>query len=281
MRKALLAIAAVIMTGAALGAGIPAASAAGGLLSTTIRSVPPSVKNPLNRHAGRLSSTATAVPGVTSNSVPVSGHICRGHIGGGCWWETAVQFWYDMKHGRLVRADLASVYREYHGKFEDGWTDDNAWWGITWQLAYQSYGVSKYHALAMSLWKWDTTKGWDRACGGSTLQHSGGTEDDISRAALGVLSSSLGKSGSASRAAAWIFKYMQGSKRNKPAAEALKRGTCTAYGTAQLGGQTESWKIEQLTGGSGQPGTKAQTKREYPDSGYKGVFNLLYRQYIG
>jgi hypothetical protein len=266
MRRVLHAIAAVIMTGAALGAVIPAASAA---------------KDPLNQHAGQLSSAATAVPGVTSNSVPVSGHICGGHIGGGCWWETAVQFWYDMKHGRHVRADLASVYREYHGKFEDGWTDDNAWWGITWQLAYQSYGVSKYHALALSLWKWDTTKGWDKACGGSTLQHPGGTENDISRAALGVLSSSLGRSGSASRAAAWIFKYMQGSRRNRPAAEGLKRGTCTAYGTAQLGGQTESWKIEQLTGGSGQPGTKAKAKREYPDSGYKGVFNLLYRQYIG
>jgi hypothetical protein len=286
MRKVLYTIAAVAMTGAALGAGIPVASAAAGRASATITPVPPSFKGPLNRHVGQVSSTATAVPGVTSNTVPVSGHICGGHVGGDCWWETAVQFWYDMKHGRHVRADLAKVYTEYHGKFEDGWTDDNAWWGITWQLAYQNYGVSKYHTLAMSLWTWDTTKGWDTKCGGSTLQHSGGTEDDISRAALGVLASSLGKSGSASSAAAWIFKYMQASNSNKPAAEGLNRkdlkhGKCVAYGTAQLGGQTESWKIEQLTGGSGQPGTKAQAKQEYPDSKYHRVFNLLYRQYIG
>jgi len=74
---------------------------------------------------------------------------------------------------------------------------------------------------------------------------------------------------------------MQGSKVGKAAAEGLNRHTCTASGTAQLGGQTESWKVEQLTGGSGQTGTKASARARYPDSGYAGQFNLLYRQYIG
>jgi hypothetical protein len=281
MRKVRYAMAAVIATSAVLAAGMPAASAAAARSSTANTSVPASFKDPLNRHSGQLLATATAVSGATSRTVPVSGYICGGKVGGGCWWETAIQFWYDMKHGRHVRTDLADVYNEYNGKFEDGWTDDNAWWGITWQLADQEYHVSKYHTLAEGLWKWDSTTGWDGKCGGSTLQHSGGTEDDISRAAFGVLASSLGKSGSASRAAAWIFKYMQGSKRNNPAAEGLKRGTCTAYGTAQLGGQTESWKIEQLAGGSGQPGTKARAKREHRFKGYHGIFMLLYRQYLG
>lgn len=289
MRKFLCAIAAVITTGAALGAGLPAASAAAGRPGATIRSIPPSFKDPLNQHAGERSPTATAVPGVTSNTVPVSGDICGGKVGGGCWWETAVQFWYDMKQGHNMRKDLASVYKEYNGNFVDKWTDDNAWWGITWQLAYQKYGISNYHTLAVRLYTWDTTKkeGWDPKCGGSTLQHPGGTEDDISRAALGVLASSLGKTGEASSSAAWIFKYMQGSNPNKPAAEGLNRKDldmshpkCVANGTAELGGQTESWKIEQLTGTSGQSGTRARARREYPYSKYNGIFNLLYLQYI-
>jgi len=284
MRKLLYAITAVIMACAGLGAAIPAASATAGHPSISITSVPPSFKDPLNLHAGQpggpLSSIPTAVPGAKSNTVPVSGDICDGKTGGNCWWETAVQFWYDMKQGDNEKSKLASVYSEYGGNFEDGWTDDNAWWGITWELAYQEYGVSSYNTLAKSLWTWDTTTGWDPKCGGSTLQHSGGSEDDISRAALGVLASSIGNSGSAHRAAAWIFKYMQGSKKDHAAAEGLKRGTCTASGTAQLGGQTESWKVEQLTGGSGQPGTKASATAQYPDSEYHGQFNLLYKQYI-
>ena len=264
MRKVLYAISAMIMAGATLGAAIPAASAAAA--------------------AGHTGATITsAVPGITPATVPVSGHICGGKVGGGCWWETAVQFWYDMKNGHNEKTNLARVYHEYGGKFEDGWTDDNAWWGITWQLASQKYSVAKYHTLAESLWTWDTTlhKGWDPKCGGSTLQHPGGTEDDISRAALGVLASSLGHSASAARAAAWIFKYMQGSNKNNPAAEGLKRGTCTASGVAQLGGQTESWKVEQLTGGAGQPGTRKKAVQERSFNGYNGIFKLLFQQYIG
>jgi len=287
MRKLVYATTAVIMACTGLGAAIPAALAAAGHPSITITSVPPSLKDPLNLHAGQpggaLSSIPTAVPGVKSNTVPVSGDICDGKTGGNCWWETAVQFWYDMKQGDNEKSNLASVYSEYGGNFEDGWTDDNAWWGITWELAYQEYGVSSYNTLAKSLWTWDTTpgEGWDTACGGSTLQHSGGSEDDISRAALGVLASSIGNSGSASRAAAWIFQYMQGSTEDNAAAEGLNPGTCTAASTAELGGQTESWKVEQLTGGSGQTGTRASATAQYPDSDYNGVFNLLYQQYIG
>jgi hypothetical protein len=74
---------------------------------------------------------------------------------------------------------------------------------------------------------------------------------------------------------------MQGSNADNPAAEGLNPGTCTATGTAQLGGQTESWKVEQLTGGSGQTGTRASATAQYPDPDYNGVFNLLYQQYIG
>jgi hypothetical protein len=268
MRKALYAIAAVIMAGAAaLGAGIPAASAAAVHPSTSI----------------------APVADVTPSIVPISGHICDGKVGGGCWWETAIQFWYDMKQGQNVRADLAKVYKEYNGNFRDNWTDDNAWWGITWQLAYQKYGVAKYHAVALSLWTWDTTpkEGWDKHCGGSTLQHPGGTEDDISRAALGVLSSALGKKAAAASAAAWIFKYMQGSNRHNAAAEGLKKCPktgkcpCIASATAELGGQTESWKIEQLTNGPGQAGTEAKARHEHPFKKYNGIFNLLFKQYIG
>lgn len=266
MRKLLYAIPAVIMACAGLGAATPDASAA------------------LNLHAGQLSSIPTGVPGVTSDTVPVSNHICGGKKKDNCWWETAVQFWYDMKQGHNERKHLAAVYKEYGGNFVDSWTDDNAWWGITWELAYRKYHISSYNTLARSLWTWDTTKGWDPKCGGSTLQHPGGTEDDISRAALGVLASSIGNSGSAHRAAAWIFKYMQGSNKDHPAAEGLKRnkkGACIASGTAQLGGQTESWKVEQLTGGPGQAGTRASATAQYPDPGYKGQFNLLYKVYIG
>ena len=287
MRKLLYAITAVIMACAGLGAAIPAASAAAVHPSITITSVQPSFKDPHNLHAGQpggpLSSIPTAILGAKPNTVPVSGYICGGQIGGNCWWETAVQFWYDMKQGDNEGPNLASVYTEYGGNFEDGWTDDNAWWGITWQLAYQEYHVSSYNTLAVSLWTWDTTpgEGWDTACGGSTLQHPGGSEDDISRAALGVLASAIGNSGSAHRAAAWIFQYMQGSNENQPAAEGLNPGTCNAVGTAQLGGQTESWKVEQLTGGSGQTGTKASATAQYPDPDYSGQFNLLYEQYIG
>lgn len=286
MRKLLYATTAVIIACAGLGAAIPAASATAGHPSITITSVPPSFKDPLNLHAGQpggsLSSTPTAVPGVKADDVSVSGDICKGAVGGGCWWESAIQFWYDMKQGINEQSNLAGVWTEYNGNFEDGWTDDNAWWGITWELAYQLYGVSEYDTLAKNLWGWDTTSGggWDTACGGSTIQHAGGAEDDISRAALGVLASSIGNSGSASRAAAWIFQYMQGSNASNPAAEGLNPGTCTATGTAELGGQTESWKIEQLTGGSGQAGTKAQATVEYKDPEYNGVFNLLYQQYI-
>lgn len=287
MRKLPYAITAVIMTCAGLGAAIPAASAAAGHPGIAITSVPPSFKDPLNLHAGQpggpLSSIPAAVPGVRSNTVPVSGDICGGKTGGNCWWETAIQFWYDMKHGTTEESNLAKVYKEYGGKFQDGWTDDNAWWGITWELAYQEYGISSYSTLAKSLWTWDTTPGdgWDTACGGSTLQHAGGAENDISRAALGVLASSIGNSGSASRAAAWIFQYMQASTENHAAAEGLNPGTCTATGTAELGGQTESWKVEQLTGGSGQTGTRASATAQYPDPDYDGQFNLLYQQYIG
>jgi hypothetical protein len=279
VRKLLYATTAVAMACAGLGAAIPAASAAAGHPGITITSVPPSLKDPRNRHAGQ--------PGANPRDVPVSGDICGGAFGGNCWWETAVQFWYDMKQGDNEASNLAGVYDEYtdegHGSFEDGWTDDNAWWGITWELAYQEYGVSAYDTLAHNLWTWDTTpgEGWDTACGGSTIQHAGGAEDTISRAALGVLASSIGDSGSASRAAAWIFQYMQGSNEDSPAAEDLNPGTCTATGTAQLGGQTESWKVEQLTGGSGQTGTRAYATAQYPDSDYSGVFNLLYQQYIG
>jgi hypothetical protein len=287
MRKLLYAVTAVIMTSTGLGAAIPAGSAAVRHPDRGITSAPPSFKDLLNLHAGQpggaLSSVPTAVPGVTSNTVPVSGDICGGVTGGNCWWETAVQFWYDMKQGDNEKSNLAGVYSEYKGNFEDGWTDDNAWWGVTWELAYQEYGVSSYNTLANNLWGWDTTpgEGWDTAYGGSTLQHSGGSEDDISRAALGVLASSIGNSGSASRAAAWIFKYMQGSTEDKAAAEGLNPGTCTAASTAELGGQTESWKVEQLTSGSGQTGTKTSATAQYPDSDYSGQFNLLYEQYIG
>jgi hypothetical protein len=285
MRKLGYATAAVVMACAGLGAAIPAASAAAGHSGIAITHVPPSFKDPLNLHAGQpggaLSTIATAVPGVRSDTVPVSGDICGGAVGGNCWWETAVQFWYDMKQGDNERSNLAGVWSEYGGDFQDGWTDDNAWWGITWELAYQLYGTGKYNTEANSLWSWDTTSGWDSACGGSTIQHAGGSEDDISRAALGVLASSIGNSGSAQRAAAWIFQYMQGSNADNPAAEGLNPGTCTATGTAQLGGQTESWKVEQLTGGSGQTGTRAKATAEYPDSDYNGIFNLLYLQYIG
>jgi hypothetical protein len=283
VRKLLYAIAAAIITCAGLGAAIPAASAAAGHPSAAITSVPPSFKDPLNLHAGQpggsLSSSSavpTAVPGVTSNDISVSGYICGGERGGNCWWESAIQFWYDMKQGTDEAANLASVYREYDGNFQDGWTDDDAWWGITWQLAYQLYGITDYHTLAVSLWTWDTTsgEGWDTACGGSTIQHAGGAENDISRAALGVLASTIGNSGSAKNAAAWIFKYMQGSQANSPAAEGLNPGTCTATGAAQLGGQTESWKVEQLTGGSGQAGTLAAAEAQYPDSEYDGVYNV-------
>ena len=173
--------------------------------------------------AAGVQTAVAAVPGVTSDGVPVSGDICDGDRGGNCYWETAVQFWYDMKQGDNERANLASVYSEYGGNFQDGWTDDNAWWGITWELAYQEYGVVGYDSLAKSLWTWDTTpgEGWDTACGGSTIQHIGGAENDISRAALGVLASSIGNSGSASRAAAWIFQRMQGSNASNPVAEEL------------------------------------------------------------
>lgn len=288
MRKLLYGITAVITACAGLGAAIPAASAAAGNPSITITSVPPSFKDPLNLHAGQpggpLSSIPTAVSGVTSDTVSVSGDICGGKVGGGCWWESAIQFWYNMKHGVSEKSNLNGVWNEYKGNFEDGWTDDNAWWGITFELAYQLYGVSKYNTLARNLFGWDTTPGggWDTACGGSTIQHAGGAEDDISRAALGVLASSIGNSGSASRAAAWIFKYMQGSKASNPVAEGLNRDTCTATGSkALLGGQTESWKIEQLTGGSGQAGTKKAAAARSTYSGDGGVFKLLYQQYIG
>jgi hypothetical protein len=287
MRTLLCAITAVIMAVTGLVAATTAASAAARPPAITITQVPPSHKDPLNLHAGQpggsLSSIPTAVPGVTSNTVPVSGDICDGEVGGNCWWETAVQFWYDMKQGDNEQSKLAGVYSEYGGNFQDGWTDDNAWWGITWELAYQEYGVASYNTLAHSLWTWDTTpgKGWDTDCGGSTIQHSGGAEDDISRAALGVLASAIGNSGSASRAAAWIFQYMQGGGEDNAAAEGLNPGTCTATGTAQLGGQTESWKVEQLTSGSGQTGTKASAEAQYPDSDYNGQFNLTFMQYIG
>ena len=264
MRRLLSAIIPLLMACAGLGAATPAASAAAG------------------HPGGPLSSTPSAVLGFRSDTVPVSTHICGGKVGGGCWWETAIQFWYDMKQGHSEKTNLAGVYHEYGGKFQDVYTDDNAWWGITWELAYQDYHVASYNTLAHSLWTWDTTKGWDTKCGGSTLQHPGGAEDDISRAALGVLASSIGNSGSAHRAAAWIFQYMQGSNPNNPVAEGLNPHTCTATkAIAELGGQTESWKIEQLTGGAGQPGTKAEAYAERGYSGYNGQFKLLYQQYIG
>lgn len=188
-----------------------------------------------------------------------------------------------MKHdGDNEKSNLTGVYDEYGGNFQDGWTDDNAWWGITWELASQLYKVPAWDTLAKSLWTWDTTpgEGWDTACGGSTIQHAGGAENDISRAALGVLASSIGNSGSASRAAAWLFQYMQGSNASNPVAEGLNPGTRNATGTAELGDQTESWKVEQLTGSPGQAGPKAQATVEYKDPDYNGVFNLLYQQYI-
>jgi hypothetical protein len=268
MRKLLYAIIPVLMACAGLGTATPAASAAAG---------PPGLQ------ARSLSSIPSAVNGFRADTVPVSGHICSGKVGGGCWWETAIQFWYYMKQGISEKNNLASVYKEYNGNFQDTWTDDNAWWGITWELAYQDYHVASYNTLAHSLWTWDTTKGWDTKCGGSTLQHPGGTEDDISRAALGVLASAIGNSGSAQRAAAWIFQYMQGSNPNNPAAENIN-SSCVASGSiAQLGGQTESWKIEQLTGGAGQPGTKTSATAQYPEPKkiYNGQFNLLYDVYIG
>ena len=96
MRKLLYATTAVIMACAGLGVAIPAASAAAGHPSTTITSAPPSFKDPLNLHAGQpggaLATIPTAVPGVTSDTVPVSGDICGGVTGGNCWWETAIQF---------------------------------------------------------------------------------------------------------------------------------------------------------------------------------------------
>lgn len=293
MRKLLQAITVVIVGCAGLGAVIPAASAAARQPGTAITSAAPSFKDPLNLHAGQAggspSAIATAVPGVVSDGVPVSGRICLNSAGnpvrgGNCWWETAVQFWFDMKNkGDDESGNLASVYKEYNGDFQDGWTDDNAWWGITWALAGQLYSQSSYITLANSLWTWDTTpgEGWDTDCGGSTIQHAGGAENDISRAALGVLASSIGKSGSAQNAAAWIFKYMQGSNASNPVAEGLNPRTCNATGTAALGGQTESWKVEQLTSSPGQAGPKAQARVQYPDPEYNGIFNELYQQYIG
>lgn len=280
MRK-ILVLMVLVLAVALVSTGVARAST-----SVTHPQVPPSFKDPLNLHAGQPGGPLSAAPNVKRSTVPVSGDICGGAASGNCWWETAVQFWYDMKQGDNEKSNLASVYSEYGGDFQDGWTDDDAWWGIAWQEAYDLYGVASYHTKAENLWTYDTTTGWDSDCGGSTLQHSGGSENDISRAALGELAYMIGNDGSASRAAAWIYQYMQGSSEDAPAAEGIPVGAtgsaCTGSATAELGGQTESWKVENEESGSGQAGTRAEAVSQYPDNvDFSGQFNLLFKQYIG
>lgn len=243
---------------------------------------------------------------LSPNSVTIGSNICSGNVGGSCWWESAIQFWYDMKQGTNESSNLASVYTEYSGNshpstaFLDGWSDDNAWWGITWQLANQLYGTANYLTTATAAWTWDTTSpspatgtngGWDTACGGSPYQwnvsggppgHSGqqfGSQDDIARATLGELAHALGKTSSAQNAADWLYANMQGSNTNAAPAENLNPGTCTAQGTAEEGGAAETWKVENVTTSPGQPGAKASAVAQNPDPIDNSMFDELFTQY--
>lgn len=298
MRKMLASIAASALI-LGVGGGLAASVASPGPVSASTAST--STLKGLAKDKAEENFLARLKPHTVT--VPTNGDICGGITtgGGDCWWETAIQLWYNMKHGTNESTELTHIYSQFGGDFQDNWTDDNAWWGIAWQEAGALYSNSTWTAKATAMWTWDTTPptgglgngGWDTACGGSTYQwnvpggppgHSGqqyGSENDISRAALGVLASALGKSSSVTNASNWIYQYMQGSTPSAAAAENLNPGTCTAQGTAELGGQTESWKTEQLASGSGKAGLSAAATSEYPDSDYNGQFNLLYTQYIG
>lgn len=273
MRKSVIAIAAI----AAIGLGGVGAS---GLASAAVTptTAAPSHANPLDLHAGQVHPA----------SVPVSGQICGGVTGGNCWWESAVQLWYNMQNNINEQSEMATIYSEYGGDFQDGWTDDNAWWGIAFQKAYNLYGVANYHTKAVNLWTWDTTpgEGWDTACGGSTIQHSGGAENGISRASLGQLAFLLGKTTSYDNAANWLEANLQPNGDSGFVSEGLTPGTCTADAQnttdhPTIGLETEAWKVMNEAGNSGQTGARASAVAKNPDPIYNGEFQLLFNQYIG
>jgi hypothetical protein len=293
------------------GAGPATASTATSTPTTSVVNQAPSNKDPLNLHAGQpggpLSSQADVgpvvapAPGakdatggkVNPDGVTVSGKICLNGSGdpvkgGNCWWESAVQLWYNMKEGTNENTEIGTIVSEYGSvsNFEDGWTDDDAWWGIAFQLGNQLYGTSSWLTEANALWTYDTTSpAWNSECGGSDIQYSGGAQNDIARATLGELAHALGKTSSANNAAAWIFSYMQGSTETNAASEGLNTNSgspCTASTQiAELGGQAESWKVDDVSPSphNGITGTHNSATDQYPDSDYSGVFNELYVVY--